>query len=71
MTSAREKNEKKITPLLPQEIIPDPNLCLLEQGLFCAGRDAVGLWGALSAGWHGLPRVLRPNEGVVDHGAKI
>jgi len=34
----REKNEKKIKRFYrPQEIIPDPDTCLLEQGLFCAG----------------------------------
>ena len=69
----REKNEKKITRFYrPQEIIPDPNLCLLEQGLFCAGIATRSGCGArcpqVGMGCRGC---YGPNEGVVDHGAKI
>jgi F420-non-reducing hydrogenase small subunit len=69
----RARNEKKITRFYrPYEIIPDPDLCLLEQGLFCAGIATRAGCGAL------CPQVNRgcegcygPNEGVVDGGARL
>jgi F420-non-reducing hydrogenase small subunit len=69
----RTKNEKKIKRFYrPQEIIPDPDVCLLEQGLFCAGigtRSGCGaLCPAVGVGCRGC---YGPNEGVIDHGAKI
>ncbi len=69
----RTKGEKKIKRFYrPQEIIPDPDICLLEQGLFCAGigtRSGCGaLCPAVDVGCRGC---YGPNEGVIDHGAKI
>ena len=69
----REKHEKKITRFYrPQEIIPDPDTCLLEQGLFCAGIGTRSGCGAKcpSVGM-GCRGCYGPNTGVVDHGAKI
>jgi F420-non-reducing hydrogenase small subunit len=70
---SRTKNEKKIKRFYrPQEIIPDPDTCLLEQGLFCAGIATRAGCGALcpqvGVGCRGC---YGPNEGVLDHGAKI
>jgi F420-non-reducing hydrogenase small subunit len=70
---AREKHEKKIDHFYrPQEIIPDPDTCLLEQGLFCAGIATRAGCGArcpeVGVGCRGC---YGPNEGVLDHGAKI
>ena len=69
----REKHEKKIKRFYrPQEIIPDPDTCLLEQGLFCAGIATRAGCGArcpqVGLGCRGC---YGPNEGVVDHGARI
>jgi F420-non-reducing hydrogenase small subunit len=69
----REKHEKKISRFYrPQEIIPDPDTCLLEQGLFCAGIATRSGCGAkcpkVGMGCRGC---YGPNEGVYDHGAKI
>jgi F420-non-reducing hydrogenase small subunit len=56
----------------PYQIIPEPGLCLLEQGLLCMGPATVGGCGAL------CPRVgmrcegcYGPLPGVEDQGAKI
>jgi len=69
----RERSEKKITHFYrPYEIDPDPDICLLDQGLFCAGIATRAGCGAL------CPRVnmgcrgcYGPNEGVEDQGAKL
>lgn len=68
-----EKDDKKITAFKrPFEIIPDPEKCLLEQGIFCAGiatRTGCGAQcpsvGMPCRGCYGPP----PN--VIDQGAKI
>lgn len=45
---SRKRDVKKITRFYrPQEIIPDPEICLLEQGLFCAGIATRAGCGAL------------------------
>ena len=56
----------------PYEIIPDPEKCLLDQGILCAGPATRGGCGAL------CPRVnmpcigcYGPAPGVVDQGAKL
>jgi len=68
-----EKHEKTIERFYrPYEKIPEPGLCLLEQGLFCMGPATRGGCGAL------CPRVgmgcrgcYGPLDGVPDQGAKI
>jgi F420-non-reducing hydrogenase small subunit len=69
----RTKHEKKIKKFYrPHEIIPDPDACLLEQGILCAGIATRSGCGAL------CPQVnmpcrgcYGPNEGVVDQGARF
>ena len=69
----REKEEKKIKKFFrPHEIIPEPDKCLLEQGIFCAGFATRAGCGAQCIqvnmpcrGCYGPP----PN--VTDQGAKI
>jgi F420-non-reducing hydrogenase small subunit len=69
----RTKEEKKVKAFYrPHEIIPDPEKCLLEQGLLCAGVATREGCGAL------CPRAnmpctgcYGPLEGVVDQGAKF
>lgn len=69
----REKNEKKITRFYrPQEIIPDPDICLLEQGIFCAGIATRAGCGALCPQVNmGCRGCYGPNEGVEDGGARL
>lgn len=69
----RERTEKKIKRFYrPQEIIPDPNICLLDQGIVClgpatrSGCDALCVKaGSPCRGCYGPP----PN--VIDQGAKM
>jgi F420-non-reducing hydrogenase small subunit len=69
----RKKNDKRIHKLYrTYEIIPDPDTCLLEQGLICLGiatRDGCGAL-CLQAN---MPCVgcYGPPEGVRDQGAKM
>lgn len=69
----RERAEKKITRFYrPQEIIPDPVQCLLDQGLFCAGIATRAGCGALCPSVNmGCRGCYGPNEGVDDGGAKL
>lgn len=69
----RTKHTKKLTRFYrPYEIIPDPDTCLLDQGLFCAGIATRGGCGArcplVGMGCRGC---YGPNTGVYDHGAKL
>jgi len=67
----RKKDVKKIKKFYqPFEIIPDPDICLLEQGLLCAGMATQGGCGAPCpqanmpcTGCYG------PVSGVIDQGA--
>ncbi|MBN1477127.1 oxidoreductase [Candidatus Sumerlaeota bacterium] len=69
----RERKEKKIKKFVrPYEIIPDPDTCLMEQGLVCCGpatRDGCGAKcvkaGIPCRGCYGVP------AGVSDQGAKM
>ena len=68
-----EKHEKQIARFYrPYEIIPEPGLCLLEQGLVCLGPATRGGCGALcpkvGIGCRGC---YGPLDGVDDQGARI
>src|SRR5574341_460778 len=69
----RTRSEKSITRFYrPQEIIPDPDICLLEQGLFCAGIATRAGCGALCPAVNmGCRGCYGPNEGVEDGGARL
>lgn len=69
----RTREEKKIKRFYrPQEIIPDPDTCLLEQGLFCAGIATRAGCGALCPTVNmGCRGCYGPNEGVIDGGARL
>ena len=68
-----EKHEKQIARFYrPYEIIPEPGMCLLDQGIVCMGPATVSGCGAL------CPQVgmrcegcYGPLEGVVDQGGKM
>jgi F420-non-reducing hydrogenase small subunit len=69
----RTKEEKKITEFKRTwEIIPDPEICLLEQGLICAGIATRAGCGALCP-TVGSPCIgcYGPNESVEDFGARM
>ena len=69
----REKKEKMIDRFYrPYEIVPDPEQCLLEQGLVCMGLATRGGCEALcpSVGI-GCRGCYGPPPGVIDQGAKM
>jgi F420-non-reducing hydrogenase small subunit len=69
----RTRDEKKITEFKRTwEIIPDPDICLLEQGLVCCGIATRAGCGALCP-TVGSPCIgcYGPNEGVEDFGARM
>jgi F420-non-reducing hydrogenase small subunit len=69
----RIKEEKKITRLYrPHEIIPDPEKCLLEQGIICCGPATRGGCG-LRCIEANMPcrGCFGPPPGVTDQGAKL
>lgn len=69
----RTRGEKKIPRFYrPYEIVPDPDACLLEQGLFCAGIATRAGCGALCPSVNmGCRGCYGANEGVDDIGAKL
>lgn len=72
-TCPRKRSEKKISGFKRTwQVIPDPDICLLEQGLVCCGiatRDGCGALcpqvGSPCIGCYG------PNDGVDDFGARM
>jgi len=69
----RVKSEKEITRFYrPYEITPDPDVCLLEQGLVCMGLATRGGCGALCPQANmGCRGCYGPMPGVEDQGAKM
>lgn len=69
----RTREEKKIKRFYrPYEIIPDPDRCLLDQGLFCAGIATRAGCGALCPQVNmGCRGCYGPNEDVIDGGARL
>jgi F420-non-reducing hydrogenase small subunit len=69
----RERKEKKIKKFYrPQEIIPDPNECLLDQGLLCLGPATRSGCGALCVKANmGCRGCYGPPVNVLDQGAKM
>jgi F420-non-reducing hydrogenase small subunit len=68
-----EKQEKVITQFYrPYEIVPEPDVCLLEQGILCMGPATRGGCGALcpQVGM-GCRGCYGPMPGVEDQGAKM
>ena len=69
----RKKEEKKITRFYrPHEIIPDPEKCLLEQGIICCGPATRGGCGMRCIEANMPCRgCFGPPPGVTDQGAKL
>jgi len=69
----RKKENKKITRIYrTHEIIPDPQKCLLEQGLLCMGSATRGGCGSLCVKVNIPCRgCFGPPAGVADQGAKL
>ena len=68
-----EKNVKNITAFYrPYEITPEPDICLLEQGIVCMGPATRGGCGALcpQVGM-GCRGCYGPLDGVEDQGARM
>lgn len=69
----RKKEEKKITKIYrPHQIIPDPERCLLEQGIICMGPATRGGCGQRCINVN-MPceGCFGPPAGVLDQGAKM
>jgi len=69
----REQSEKTIDRFYrPYQLVPDPDICLLEQGIICTGIATRSGCGALcpSVGI-GCRGCYGPPDGVIDQGAKM
>jgi len=68
-----EKHEKTIQRFYrPQEIVPEPGLCLLEQGLFCMGpATRCGCGARCPQVGMGCRGCYGPLDGVEDQGARM
>jgi F420-non-reducing hydrogenase small subunit len=68
-----EKHEKTIQQFYrPQEIVPEPGLCLLEQGLFCMGpATRCGCEARCPRVGMGCRGCYGPLDGVEDQGARM
>jgi F420-non-reducing hydrogenase small subunit len=69
----RERKEKKVKRFYrPHEIVPDPELCLLDQGIICCGVVTRAGCGAQCPSVNMPCRgCYGPPEGVIDQGAKL
>ena len=69
----RKREEKRITKIYrPHQIIPDPELCFLEQGIICLGPATRGGCGQKCIKANMPCRgCFGPPAGVVDQGAKM
>lgn len=69
----RERKEKKIKRFYrPHEIVPDPEACLLDQGIICCGVATRAGCGAQCPSVNMPCRgCYGPPEGVIDQGAKL
>ena len=69
----RIKEDKKITNIYrPHEIIPDPEKCLLEQGIICCGPATRGGCGLRCINVNMPCRgCFGPPPGIIDQGAKL
>ena len=69
----RERKEKKVKRFYrPHEIVPDPDLCLLDQGIICCGVVTRAGCGAQCPSVNMPCRgCYGPPEGVIDQGAKL
>ncbi|MEW6661757.1 MAG: oxidoreductase [Bacillota bacterium] len=72
-TCKKKKDEKRVVEFKrPHEIIPDPEKCLLEQGIVCCGPGTRGGCGGRCMEANMPCRgCFGPNAGVPDQGAKI
>lgn len=69
----RKKEEKKITKVWrPHQIVPEPEKCLLDQGIICCGPATRGGCGAICVKAN-MPceGCFGPPAGVLDQGAKM
>jgi F420-non-reducing hydrogenase small subunit len=69
----RERKEKKVKRFYrPHEIVPEPDICLLDQGIICCGvATRMGCGAQCPSANMPCRGCYGPPEGVVDQGAKL